>query len=218
MASYTKDQIVLNDFLARPLDVSQYKVIAVDGSDRNGVHLIMARLQLHLHKDLGYNVRVFGEPQTTGSANECSSELAYFAAIVGAWEATMRAIHRAANTSHPTSPAQQLALAQPCVCLVPFSPLMATTRAAARVPFSGAHSNDVHFRWLASHWAGHARPDITISLHETDPVIKHREVLILPGSLMFTLVVIKGQEGGNDVSPKQLRRVVFEVKEWLHLG
>lgn len=53
---------VLVEFLnPRAHDTERYKVVAVDGANRNAVHLVIASLYYQIIKDLGYTVRVVSE-------------------------------------------------------------------------------------------------------------------------------------------------------------
>ena len=104
--------------------------------------------------------------------------------------------------------------ADPCIYLLPISPLMATIRASNHLALTGTYSTVGHWRWLASHWSGHPRPDITINIEDMADVSVNREIVRLQGRNMNTLIVTKGLDGGADLGPQQLCCVFFEVENW----
>ena len=104
------------------------------------------------------------------------------------------------------------------IYLLPLSPLMATIRVSNHLVLTGIYSTVDHWRWLASHWSGYPRPDITINIEDIADVSVNREILRLQGRDMNTLIMIKGLDGRVDLGPQQLYYICFEVEEWLLLG
>jgi len=95
---------------------------------------------------------------------------------------------------------------------------MATIRASNHLVLTGTHDTVDHWRWLASYWSGHLRPDITINIEDMAYISINREILRLQGSDMNTLIVTKGMDSGVDLIPQQLYRVYSEVEDWLVSG
>jgi len=99
------------------------------------------------------------------------------------------------------------------VNIVPLSPLTITLRAK-----TGIHTSDElqAWRWLASKWWGKIRPDITI--HVQDAGCMPNEAAGSVEQHMNTFVIVKSSLATgsiNGISPKQLRRIVFEIRGWL---
>lgn len=210
-ASCVRSVAILSEFLKiRPNDAAQSKVVAVDGDDKNAVHLTIATLHFHITKDLGRVVRVFGEETPEIFADQ-RPEFAHFITRVQTWGAMWEAIrsgdapvassYRPAGAHQPAPPP-----GGSCVYILPLSPLTATIQAANR--------GTDYFRWLASYWSAHVRPDVTINIQNPEGAISDRQIVKVFGDLR-ALIVTKGAPGGIDLSPKQLRRVVFEVEEWI---
>lgn len=83
---------------------------------------------------------------------------------------------------------------------------------------TGMHTTDElqAWRWLASKWWSKIPPDITINVQDT--VCMPNEVARFVEQHINTLVVAKSPSATgaiNGISPKQLRRIDFEIREWL---
>ena len=220
---YTQHLNVLGEYLdVRPTVNDQNKIIAVDGVDQHAVYLLIATLQHHITNDLGCAVRVFGAD--LGVPAPLIPDLLVFMTKIQHWGemwaqiAVAPPVQSSSGTASrdgpgalPTPPPPS----RPCVYIMPLSPLMATLKAADRVSYPSIYNPNEHFRWLASHWDGYIRPDITVNVQDCYGAIKFPEVLRLQAQNMNTLVVTKGDAGNVSLTPKQLRRVTFEVEEWL---
>jgi len=199
----------LNQFLGTRLKgPAQSKVIAVDGLDGNAVRMMIDNLDQHVSKVLGYSVRIVNERPIRAPIDH-SAQLPYYVRQIQEWDLMSELIAEA------PPPAPSRARAGPCVYLLPLSPLMATVRASNYLALTGTYGTEDLWCWLASHWGGHPRPDITINIEDTAHVSVNREILRLQGSNMNTLIITKGLDGGVDLVPQQLRRVCFEVEDWL---
>ena len=209
---------VLSEFLrARPADGGEPRVIAVDGLDRNAVQMMIANLYHHISRDPRFTVRVMSESHYRPPTDPSAAMLFYLRQIRDwgqMWQVVLGSPAMASDTRTPFAHRQSSPL-PPCLWILPLSPLMATMRVANHVAMTGTYGTVDLWRWLSSHWQGHIRPDITINIQEMADTSRDREVLRYSGSNMNTLVVTKVPGPGVEITPKQYRRVAFEVEEWL---
>ncbi|KAL9128703.1 MAG: hypothetical protein Q9217_002664 [Psora testacea] len=221
---FTHRLAILDQILdVRTTNETQSKVIAVDGSDSKAIELLISSLQHYIAKTLGCVVRVVS-PDLVPRA-QTIPELYRFMTKVQTWGemwAEMRGDGSFAqdpcDASVPRHGGPVMCPPSPgrsCVYILPLSPLTITMTAADRVTFPGADHDNEHFRWLASHWTGYPRPDIMINIHDVDGIVSRREVLRLQSQNMKALIVTKIADGEAIITPQQLRRVTFEVVEWL---
>jgi len=207
---------LLNEFLGvRPKYPGQCKVIAIDGFDRNAVQMLIAKLSNHI-KRIKCTVRVIDDDFTREPEVpvDRSTQLCGYIRQIHNWGMMWNKIAEAPSPP----PTRAGPCAGPVIYLLPLSPLMATIRASDHLALTGTYCTIDHWRWLASHWSGHPRPDITINIEDMATVSMSREIIRLQGSDMNTLVVTKGLDGGVDLGPQQLHRVMFEVGDWLVSG
>ena len=210
---------------ARPPESSRSKVIAVDGVDRDAVLFMIKYLHYHITKHSGLAVRIFNEnfiqPQ-----NPEITELFRYIQVIQDWnmlwnafiELSILIISESASQQKSINVSSSVITSKSqiaCVNIIPFSPLMSIGRAASQMPITDACSNETHWRWHAEYWRGSPRPDITINILDPEGTLKDREVLRIWGYNMNTLVITKANSGHVVFTAKQLRRVGFEVEEWL---
>ena len=209
----------------RPPKSPRGKVIAVDGVDKDAVLFMIRYLHHHITKNSGLAVRIFNETSVQPQNPEIT-DLFHYAQVVQDWNMLWSAfielpvpIISECASQHESTTESSIAMSSKsqtaCVNIVPLSPLMSTERAASQIPITDAYSNEKHWRWLAGYWRGCPRPDITISILDSEGILKDREVLRIWGHNMNTLVVTKANSGQAVITAKQLRRVGFEVEEWL---
>jgi len=175
------------------------------------VQLVIANLHHNINQDLGCTVRVFGDiiprkPQFP--------EMFYFISATNTWGSICDAILQARQKLLALPPG---ILLPTCIYILPLSPLMATIRAADRIAFNCKGEGDRRdlFLFFAKYWTGLTVPDITINIQDPTNTMRQGEVLRLYNEK--TLVVAKAQGGGISITPRQLRRVIFEVEEWLRI-
>lgn len=206
--------------MLRAPDTKQFKVVAVDGTNRNVVHLVIASLHYQITKDLRYTVRVVSDNSQPPSSYRPTAISTYLDHIRdwGLMWAMMLHTHPTRRSSeHSVQPALYPATSYPypLVYILPLSPFMATLEASKSTELAH-HPHDGLWRWLAGHWAGHLRPDITVILRENNNNTMDQEVLRVEGENMRTLLVTNVPDGEIDLTPAQLRRITFEVEEWLY--
>ena len=201
------------------------RIIAVQGTSDEGSRFMAQFLTHNIQKELGIPVRVFGDlhPPIAAQA-EYEQQLHH----VRNWFAISDFIARAAPPSiervqsqaviAPTTPLPSINLYNAnalYVNIVPLSPLMITTEAAIEGPSEVAVWSERKWRWLLSHWRGGKKPNIIINIQEYQSGVQSGEVLrIIEGDLKG-LVVVTATQREVDITAKQLRRIAFEVIEWL---
>ena len=201
------------------------RVIAVDGSDSSAVTYMIEHLRHHLPSTTRLQVCISGlmslpsEPQ--------SFDLGEFIQQIQQWNAML---HRTAARSSTDSACinfsegqfrnNNLARSIPganYALIVPFSPLNAISRAASSGSSENAtpSADDLWYR-LANFWRGSTRPDILIDIKEYEECFQHREVLrIFNQNIRAVVATTERKRGRPMFLDNQLRRIVFEVSEWL---
>ncbi|MCJ1244033.1 hypothetical protein MMC30_001230 [Trapelia coarctata] len=117
------------------------------------------------------------------------------------------------------------------IALIPCYQLTRTDAAASTIPIADAYAPIDHWQWMATLWRGIVGPDITIVVraasHETTSVGSNG--VMSPGadvgrhgSVEVRLndaraIVLRGNGKGKGVSESGLRRVGFEVGEWVRM-
>ena len=164
----------LAEFLKKPpTNGTHNKVIAVDGLDRNTVHLVIVDLHSNITKDFHSTVRVLSEDPPQFPAIEPVA-LTHFSQQRQNWAYMWNVILQAPPPAprvgtwpeYRQGPAPHVSTANPrlCVWIVPLSLLMATIRASTGMVLRSNYGSTDLWPWLASHWAGHFRPDVTINI------------------------------------------------------
>lgn len=221
---------------ARPKTVARVRIIAVDGLDFSAVNFLTNYIRYHVAKETGCPVCILcGETAFSPShEGEDNSSLSSYLRRIQLWKEICESVHLIrvpsiveTSTSMTFLPHAFLStstddpwstMSLECVYLIPFSPLMTTLKAASRIPITNAYTNGDHWRWLAGHWDEAWRPDITINVQVQEKALKDRDVLRIYDHNMNSLFVIKATVGNILITAKQLRRVMFEVLEWLKEG
>ncbi|KAF1991378.1 hypothetical protein K402DRAFT_409615 [Aulographum hederae CBS 113979] len=116
------------------------------------------------------------------------------------------------TTISPTTPSETP------VILIPHYQLRASNAYACRIPITDTYSPADHWQWMATLWRGIVGPDMTVIVREVAPGFKDASPageakLVEIREDLRTLVVRK--EKGRDLEERALRRVGFEVGEWV---
>lgn len=97
--------------------------------------------------------------------------------------------------------------------------LNATDTAAGQLQLRDLYGVDAHWNWTACLWRGLIGPDLVVYVRDTDSrdldsidILNKPHALVVPRS-KSSPAAIKGAVGG--VRPAALRRLGFEVREWL---
>ena len=104
------------------------------------------------------------------------------------------------------------------VVIIPSYQLFASDAYASHVPISDAYSPADHWQWMATLWRGTVGPDITIYVRNCGPEEMARDKFFEVKEDIRCLIVRrdKNNEGGKIDQPA-LRRVSFEIAEWVRV-
>lgn len=186
----------------------------MDGCDIGATQTIVNYLCERMANHTDYTVRVF-HPSAHTAVDE--SSLSYY---IDQWDMLWRSlVSFPSEVRDPSSLEARLQTTNAfCVNIVPFSPLMITLKAETSIRNADAVRALQAWPGLARGWRGTIRPDITIHVLEADSISNEAGVSWFSGQHMNTLAVSKLPWAAGAVegmSPKQLRRIGFEVMEWL---
>ena len=117
------------------------------------------------------------------------------------------------STTPPDSPLMSTSI-KPVIILPTFQ-LQASVAYASRIPIQDAYSPTDHWQWMATLWRGTVGPDLTLYVRGYDP--KEGQVGAKPemDDGVRCLTVWKSREAGAKFAEADLRRVGFEVGEWM---
>lgn len=102
------------------------------------------------------------------------------------------------------------------IALLPLFSLHASNTFACRIPLDDSYSPGDHWQWCATQWRRTVGPDLTIFLRDGDAAEKGKLVEQIDEERLFVVRrVHAGEGGGLEVDPATLRRVGFEVGEWV---
>ena len=221
---------VLSEILRdRPAEATHSRVLAIDGLDRNGIDVLIRFLYEAFKARSWHSVRLCTIPMIP-----LNSSLMGYTSMITHWNTLWKHFLQVpfpADGLDAGAPSDehQCALPSPtrlspstsepiCINIVPFSPLMVTYKMASTMASSDPYTEHEMWRWLAEHWRGMIQPDVTISVHLYDGLFHNRDVVRVCDESLKTLMVPTAgyEEGtGRPFTEKQLRRVLFEVEEWL---
>ncbi|KAI4185310.1 MAG: hypothetical protein L6R41_004197 [Letrouitia leprolyta] len=107
------------------------------------------------------------------------------------------------------------------VALVPSYQLTQTDASACRIPIDDNYAPTDHWQWMASMWRGIVGPDITIVVKAHDEAApleqkgRRNNVVNVDVRLEDSRAVVVRVEKGGKIVEGSLRRVGFEVGEWM---
>lgn len=203
-----------------PVSAVRGAVVAVEGENAQAVSQLTEWLDSFLLKSGEFASRVVDGPKVPEANEEAS--LRQYLATVGAWHekskeivgfitATPQTIN--AGEDGPDKDCSGTSSAIPVLLLSTYQ-LHTSDAYACRIPITDAYSPTDHWQWMATMWRGIVGPDITIFIRDSPPVEMAREKIVEVKEDVKCLVVRK-EKGAADVEEKALRRVGFEVGEWV---
>ena len=117
------------------------------------------------------------------------------------------------------------------IAIIPYYQLTLTDAAASTIPITDAYAPVDHWQWMACLWRGIVGPDITIAVRSAnyesnsageivsprDESSRHSATGVDVRLSDARAIVLKcdGGNGGNGVNEAALRRIGFEVGEWV---
>ncbi|KAL8856889.1 MAG: hypothetical protein Q9178_006478 [Gyalolechia marmorata] len=212
-------------FNTSPQQPPNARVIAVQGISDKETRFVAQFLTHYIQKELGAPVRIFGDLEFPTAADTDYEQHSHH---VQNWFAISDFIAMAAPPSIeqaqdqplilPTTPLPSIDVHKATtlyVNIVPISPLMVTTRAAIEGPSEAAVWSERKWRSLLSHWRGAKKPNIIINVQAYQSGVENGEVLRIIEGDFKGLIVVTAKKREVDITAKQLRRIAFEVIEWL---
>jgi hypothetical protein len=101
------------------------------------------------------------------------------------------------------------------VVILPTYQLHASNIFTSRIPIQDAYSPTDHWQWMATLWRGIVGPDLTIYIQTPDPKEPVQSGKLVDVDYGVRCMTVR-REKGADFEPAALRRVGFEVSEWVH--
>lgn len=118
------------------------------------------------------------------------------------------------DLDHPgTSSLAQHATGKP-ITILPLFSLHASNTFALRIPLTDPYAPSDHWQWSATQWRGVVGPDLTIYLRDGEAGVEKGK-LVEQSEEEGLFVVRRTEQNGMGVDGATLRRVGFEVGEWV---
>lgn len=207
-------------------------IIAVEGEDQAAVGELTTWLNDFLGRDKEYHPRIEDPPKQPQDKGDVSFE--EYMSLIQEWHGKSRDMVKYITTpvtapSPPKSPASENdkdetmkdadtppkspTLSTKPVIILPSYQLRASEAYAARIPIQDVYSPMDHWQWMATLWRGTVGPDLTIFIKSGDKECRDGGKLVDVNDEVRCMTVIK--EGSGKFSEAALRRVGFEVGEWV---
>ncbi|OCL06146.1 hypothetical protein AOQ84DRAFT_83015 [Glonium stellatum] len=204
-------------------------IVAIEGEDTTAVQELSHWLDEFLTKDKEYHVK-FADPPKGPDADKADIVFSDYLDVIRDWherskdmvEFITTAVHTAESNdgddeeiegSDKSSDKGSTTTAKP-ILLLPTYQLRASDVYALRVPILDSYSPTDHWQWMATLWRGIVGPDLTIYIKDVKGEDLVREKLVELDEDVRCLTVRK-EKGSTKLSDSALRRVGFEVSEWI---
>lgn len=99
------------------------------------------------------------------------------------------------------------------IIILPTFQLHASVAYASRIPIQDAYSPTDHWQWMATLWRGIVGPDLTLYVKSYDAKEQPQGKMVELDDSVRCLTVMK--QAGGEFKDASLRRVGFEVSEWV---
>lgn len=203
-----------------PVSTVRGAIVAVEGEDTQTVSQLTEWLDNFLHKSEQFASKVVDGPKVPAANEETS--LRQYLGTVGEWHGRGKEIIDFITTAPSAINASEEDSDKDCsgtlsaipVLLLSTYQLHASDAYACRIPITDAYSPTDHWQWMATMWRGIIGPDITIYIRDALPVEMSKEKVVEVKEDVKCLVVRKAK-GTTVMEEKALRRVGFEVSEWV---
>jgi HMG box factor len=215
--------------IARPTAVSashrRGPLIAIEGEDAQTVVELGIWLRRKLRMEDALNVKVIESPKFTIS-NDRPAMMAQYHCLVASWLRNSDDINSSLmypSTSHNTAGREDEAeYRRMPVALVANYSLYATDFFCKHFPLApeDIYKPYDHWMWAASQWRGVCSPDLMIYVRDSRRRSGNHATAAVDISLRSNLFVVdlalaNGEEIGPGMDTPVLRRLQFEVREWL---
>jgi hypothetical protein len=198
-------------------------IIAVEGDDLPAVKELSKWLKEFLTKEKEYNPRIEDPPKGPMDSKDVTFE--DYLDLIKEWHNKSKEMIKYITTSitpsnsdsenaddASTSSTHEITVKP--VIILPTYQLHASDAYTSRIPIQDAYSPTDHWQWMATLWRGTVGPDLTIYIHTTETKeTPHGGKLVELNDEVRCLTVRK--EKGSKFEVSALRRVGFEVGEWI---
>lgn len=125
----------------------------------------------------------------------------------------------------PLSPQRTQALGAP-IALLPSYQLSHTDASASSIPIADAYAPVDHWQWMATLWRGIVGPDVTVAITAPEwsgPASHEKAIKNMGGSVEIRLedsrsILLSSDGETGTILDGALRRVCFELSEWVRAG
>jgi hypothetical protein len=215
--------------IARPTVVTancrRGPLIAVEGEDAHTVVELGIWLRRKLRMEDGFTVKVVESPKFTVS-NDKQAMMAEYHCLVASWLRNSNSIIESlafpSIGSHVAGRESEGEYLKMPVALVTNYSLYATDFFCKHFPLSpeDIYKPYDHWMWAASQWRGVCSPDLMIYVRDlrrrpTNQATSAVDISQRSNLFIVDLATANGNELGADLDTPVLRRLQFEVREWL---
>ncbi len=215
---YQKVTLLFEQLWLRPAEGAENRVIAVDGFDSQSVQAIVRYLDESIRRHTNLKVRVFG-PLICSAGSDWFDYTKYIDQWDKLWKFLIETPFPLTTSAECFDQGDRSQSSTGfCVNIVPFSPLMITLRAGSTIHTDSETEELEYWSSLATDWWGKIRPDITINVFDANFITRDPGVVRIAGHYMNILAVAKlawEADAVDGLTPEQLRRIEFEVFQWL---
>jgi hypothetical protein len=210
--------------LASPTKAVRGAIVAIEGEDTAAVQELSRWLEEFLGKDKEYHTKI-ADPPKGPDADKSDIVFSDYLDMIREWHEKSKEMIEFITTAVPMTESDSddkemegndkasTTIAKP-VLILPTYQLRASDAYASRIPISDAYSPTDHWQWMATLWRGIVGPDLTIYIKDSKAEELAREKLVELSEDVRCLTVRK-EKGSTKLSDGALRRVGFEVSEWI---
>jgi len=203
-----------------PVSAVRGAVVAVEGEDVRAVGKLTEWLAIFLQKSGEFASKMMDGPNVPETDEETS--LRRYLDTVGEWHGKSKEMIEFITTAPQAGDAGEEdagenrsgTLSAIPVLLLPAYQLHTSDAYACHIPITDAYSPADHWQWMATMWRGVVGPDVTVYIRNKAPVETGKDKAVEVKEDLKCLVIWKEQDAA-DVEEKALRRVGFEISEWV---
>ncbi|KAJ9649296.1 slightly ste11-like protein [Coniosporium tulheliwenetii] len=209
-----------------PASAVRGAIVAIEGEDVTAVQHLVKWLEDFLNKSGDCNAKAALAPKRP-APDQKNVSLGDYLAVIGEWHGKSKEMIEFITTptqAHDSDveegeidmekESKPVALATIPVVILPTYQLHASDVYASRIPIADAYSPADHWQWMATLWRGIVGPDITIYIKDSSPEEIGREKIVDVRE-DCGCVVVRKEKGQSKIEERALRRMGFEVGEWI---
>ncbi|KAF2005317.1 hypothetical protein P154DRAFT_357684 [Amniculicola lignicola CBS 123094] len=206
-------------------------IIAVEGDDTIAIKELSGWLKDFLDKeDRMYAARISDPPKAPQETGDVAFE--EYLDLIKEWHGKSREMEKFITTPSTPEPAsdngkdevekkERASTTSPSsnttpqpVVILPTFQLRASDLYTSRIPIQDAYSPTDHWQWMATLWRGTVGPDLTVYVSTADPKEGTSNGKLVELDEAVRCLTVR-REKGKDFDTSALRRVGFEVGEWI---